>query len=180
MTSLFHATRWSWGGKRLENWRENNRSVSLSRKVLITQAIIAHYVIIDKWTNRVGPKQNTGHAPEATQPAEGTENPAGAGAPELPYPLFVKTVDWTGNTVQSILLADADDWIRGKLQGMTAQLSDYLRSPRVIVVGSVEDPAAGVWELTRAIMLECGTHHLIVTRNHEGRVTHIAFYREET
>jgi hypothetical protein len=89
-------------------------------------------------------------------------------------------VDWTGNTVQSVLLADADDWIRGRLQGMTAPLCDYLHSPQVIVVGSIEGPAAGIGELTRAIMLECGTHHLVVTRNFEGVVTRIGFYREET
>ncbi len=92
----------------------------------------------------------------------------------------MRIVDWTGDTVQSILLADADDWIRGKLQDMTAQLADYLHCPQVIVVGSIEDPSAGVGQMTRAIMLECGTHHLVVTRNHEGQVTHIAFYREET
>ena len=95
-------------------------------------------------------------------------------------PLCVRTVDWMGNTIQSILLADADDWIRNKLQSMTAQLCDYLHSPQVIVVDSPEDPAAGIGELTRAIMLECGTHHLVVTRNHEDRVAHIAFYSEET
>ncbi len=94
-------------------------------------------------------------------------------------PLLVKIVDWTGNTVQSVLLADADDWICGRLQGMTAQLSDYLQCPRVIVVGSIEDPAAGVGELTRGIMLECGTHHLVVTRNSEGGVTNIACYSKE-
>jgi hypothetical protein len=63
---------------------------------------------------------------------------------------------------------------------MTAQLSDYLHCPQVIVVGSIEDPAAGVGEMTRAIMLECGTHHLVVIRNHEGRATIIAFYSAET
>ena len=95
-------------------------------------------------------------------------------------PLLVKVLDWTGNTVQSVLLADADDWIRGKLQGMTAQLSDYLRSPQVIVVGSIEDPAAGIGQMRQAIMLECDTHHLVVTRNTEGGVSNIACYREET
>jgi hypothetical protein len=65
-------------------------------------------------------------------------------------------MDWTGLPVQSVLLADADDWIRSRLQGMTAQLSDDLHCPQVIVVGSIEDPAAGVGEMTRAIMLECG------------------------
>jgi hypothetical protein len=95
-------------------------------------------------------------------------------------PLLVKVLDWTGNTVQSVLLADADDWIRSKLQGMTAQLSDYLHFPQVVVVGNIEDPASGIGELTRAIMLECSTHHLVVARNHEGRVSHIAFYGEET
>jgi hypothetical protein len=75
-------------------------------------------------------------------------------------PLLVKIVDWTGNPVQFVLLADADDWIRSRLQGMTVRLSDYLHCPRVIVVGSVEDPAAGIGALTRGIMLECGTHHL--------------------
>jgi hypothetical protein len=94
-------------------------------------------------------------------------------------PLLVKVVDWTGNPVQSVLLADADDWIRSRLQGMTAQLSDYLHSPQVIVVASMEDPAAGVGELTRAIMLECGTHHLVVIRNSEGGVNHIALRRLE-
>ncbi len=95
-------------------------------------------------------------------------------------PLCVRIVDWTGNTVQSVLLADADDWIRSKLQGMTAQLSDYLHCPQVIVIGSIEDPAVGIGEMTRAIMVECGTHHLVVARNIEGVVTHIAFYHEET
>jgi hypothetical protein len=95
-------------------------------------------------------------------------------------PLLVKVVDWTGNPVQSVLLADADDWIRSRLQSMTAQLSDYLRCPQVIVVGSIEDPAAGIGALTRGIMLECGTHHLVVTRNTEGGVTNIACYSEET
>ncbi len=94
-------------------------------------------------------------------------------------PLLVKVLDWTGNTVQSILLADADDWIRSRLQGMTAQLSDYLHSPQVIVVGSIEDPDAGVGEFTRGIMLACGTHHLVVTRNIGGGVSNIAYYSEE-
>jgi hypothetical protein len=95
-------------------------------------------------------------------------------------PLLVKVVDWTGNPVQSVLLADADDWIYSRLQGMTAQLADYLYCPQVIVVSSIEDPAAGIGELTRGIMHECGTHHLVVTRNTEGDASHIAFYREET
>ena len=56
--------------------------------------------------------------------------------------LLIKVLDWTGNTVQSVLLVDADDWIRSRLQGRTAQLSDYLYCPQVIVVGSIEDPAA--------------------------------------
>jgi hypothetical protein len=94
--------------------------------------------------------------------------------------LLVKIMDWTGNTVRSVLLADADDWIRGKLQGMAAQLSDYLHCPQVSVVGCIEDPAAGVGELTRGIMVECGTHHLVVTRNSEGGVTNVACYRDET
>ncbi len=34
--------------------------------------------------------------------------------------------------------------------------------------------------MTRVIMLECGTHHLVITKNREGGVTRIAFYREET
>jgi hypothetical protein len=89
-------------------------------------------------------------------------------------------LDWTGNTVQSVLLADADDWIYSRLQSMTAQLCDYLHCPQVIVVGSVEDPAAGIGELTRGIMLECGTHHLIVTRNTQGGISNIAYYSEET
>ena len=63
---------------------------------------------------------------------------------------------------------------------MAAQLSDYLRSPQVIVVGSIEDPAAGVGDLTRGIMRECGTHHLVVTRNTKGGVSNIACYSEET
>ena len=62
---------------------------------------------------------------------------------------------------------------------MTAQLSDYLRCPQVIVVGSIEDPAAGVGELTRAIMRECGIHHLVTARNTEGGVSNITYYREE-
>ena len=95
-------------------------------------------------------------------------------------PLLVKVVDWTGNIVQSVLLADADDWIRSKLQSMAARIADYLPTPKVIVVGSIEDPAAGVGELTREIMRECGTHHLIVTRNNEGWVTNIAYCREKT
>lgn len=95
-------------------------------------------------------------------------------------PLLVRTVDWAGNTVQSVLLADADAWIRARLQSMTAQLCDYLHSPQVIVVGSIEDSAAAIGELTRGIMLECGTHHLVVTRNGEGNASNIAFYREET
>ena len=89
-------------------------------------------------------------------------------------------MDWTGNPVQSVLLADADDWIRGRLQGMTAHLSDHLRCPQVIVVGNIEDLAAGVGELTQGIMRECGTHHLAVTRNSEGDASNIAFYGEET
>ena len=48
-------------------------------------------------------------------------------------PLFVRTVDWMGNTIQSILLADADPWICARLQGMTAELSEYLHAPRIIV-----------------------------------------------
>ena len=63
---------------------------------------------------------------------------------------------------------------------MAARIADYLHSPQVIVVGSIEDPAAGIGKLTQAIMLECGTHHLVVTRNHNGRITRIAFYSEET
>ena len=63
---------------------------------------------------------------------------------------------------------------------MTAQMAEYLRTPQIIVVGSIEDPAAGIGQMTRAIRLECGTHHLVVTRNHVGGVTHIAFYSEET
>ena len=94
-------------------------------------------------------------------------------------PLLVKVADWTGNTVQSVLLADADPWISGKLQGMTVQLSDYLHCLQVAVVDSLEDPAAGIGNMTRAVMLECGIHHLSVTRNIEGAVTHIAFYSEE-
>jgi len=46
--------------------------------------------------------------------------------------------------------------------------------------GSIGDPAAGIGELTRAIMLDCGTHHLVITRNTEGSVTNVACYREET
>jgi hypothetical protein len=93
---------------------------------------------------------------------------------------LVKVVDWTGNTVQSVLLADADDWIHSRLQSMTAQLSDYLHCPLVTVVGSIEDPAASIGELTRGIMLKCGTHHLVVTRNGEGGISNIAYYSEET
>jgi len=63
---------------------------------------------------------------------------------------------------------------------MTPQLSDCLHCPQVIVVGSIEDPNAGVGKLTRGIMHECGTHHLVAIRNSEGGVNNIACYREET
>ncbi len=49
-------------------------------------------------------------------------------------PLFVKTVDGMGSTIQSILLADADPWIcarSARLQGMTVELSEYMSSSAV-------------------------------------------------
>jgi hypothetical protein len=63
---------------------------------------------------------------------------------------------------------------------MTAQLSDYLHCPQVVVVDRIEDPIAGIGELTRGIMQACGTHHLVVTRNSEGGFSNIACYNAET
>jgi len=94
---------------------------------------------------------------------------------------LVKVLDWTGQPVQSVLLADADDWIRSRLQGMTAQLSDYLHCPQVIVVGSVEDPAAGLG--TIALALARDYHHLVL-REEMGlqgkpRIVSIAYWKDE-
>src|SRR5512135_3312769 len=75
-------------------------------------------------------------------------------------PLLVKVLDWTGNPVQSALLADADDWIRSRLQGMTVELSEYMHVPRVIVVGSMDDPATGLGPIT--LTLAQGYHHLVL------------------
>ena len=96
-------------------------------------------------------------------------------------PLLVKVLDWTGNPVQSVLLADADDWIRCKLQSMTAQLSDYLRSLQVIVVGSIEDPAAGLGPIT--LTLAQGYHHLVLKQElgEQGkpRIARITYWKDE-
>lgn len=73
-------------------------------------------------------------------------------------PLLVKIVDWTGNTVQSILLADADPWVCARLQGMTVELSEYLRVPCVIV-GSRDDPATGLGPITLTLVRDY--HHLV-------------------
>lgn len=97
-------------------------------------------------------------------------------------PLLVKVLDWTGNTVQSVLLANADDWIRRRLQGMTAQLADYLHCPQVIVVGSMHDPAAGLGPIT--LTLVQGYHHLVLRQElgEQGkpRIASITYWKDES
>ena len=96
-------------------------------------------------------------------------------------PLLVKIVDWTGNTVQSVLLADADDWIRSRLQGMTAQLSDYLHSSQVIVVGSMDDPATGLGPITPTLARDY--HHLVFRQelgeHGKPRIASITYWKDE-
>jgi hypothetical protein len=95
---------------------------------------------------------------------------------------LVKVLDWTGNPVQSVLLADADDWIRGRLQGMTARLADYLHCPQVIVVGSMDDPAAGLGPITLALAQD---YHHLVLRQESGeqgkpRIASITYWKDES
>jgi hypothetical protein len=96
-------------------------------------------------------------------------------------PLLLKVLDWTGNPVQSVLLADADDWIRGRLQGMTVELSEYLHVPRVVVVGSMDDPAAGLGPIT--LSLAQGYHHLVFRQElcdrGQSKIACITYWKDE-
>ena len=96
--------------------------------------------------------------------------------------MFVRIVDWTGNTVQSILLADADVWICARLQGMTVELAEYLRVPRVIVVGSIDDPAAGLGPIT--LILAQDYHHLVLRQEPDKlgkpRIASITYWKDES
>jgi hypothetical protein len=96
-------------------------------------------------------------------------------------PLLVKALDWTGNTVQSVLLPDADPWICARLQGMMVELSEYLRVPRVIVVSSMDDPVAGLGPIT--LTLVQGYHHLVLRQElgEQGklRIASITYWKDE-
>jgi hypothetical protein len=78
-------------------------------------------------------------------------------------------------------LADADPWICARLQGMTVELSEYLRVPRVIVVGNMDDPATGLGPIT--LTLAQDYHHLVLRQEpgEQGkpRIASITYWKDE-
>ena len=96
-------------------------------------------------------------------------------------PLFMQTVDWTGDPVQSVLLADAGPWICARLQGMTVELSEYMRVPHVIVVGCIDDPSVGLGPIT--LTLAQGYHHLVLRQEMgaqgKPRIVSITYWKDE-
>jgi hypothetical protein len=67
------------------------------------------------------------------------------------------------------------------LQGMTVELSEYLRVPRVVVVGSMDDPAAGLGPITLSLAQDY--HHLVFRQElgdqGQPRIACITYWKDE-
>ena len=64
---------------------------------------------------------------------------------------------------------------------MTVELSEYPRVPRVIVVSSMDDPAAGLGPITLTLAQDC--HHVVLRQEMDAqgkpRIVSITYWKDE-
>ncbi len=93
-------------------------------------------------------------------------------------PLLVKVLDWTGNTVQSILLCDGDTWVRNRLRYLMGALREYYHVPLVTILESLDDKSIG--PMTRVLLQNA--HHIVMTQSNDPKpiCTNITVWKDET
>ncbi len=93
-------------------------------------------------------------------------------------PLLVKVVDWTGNTVQSILLCDGDAWVRNRLRDLIGALQEYYHTPLITILESLDDKSIGPMT---CVLLQ-NAHHVVMTQSYgpQPTYTNITAWKDET